>query len=161
MNDFDAKTHVWVTRAIRTEMVRSGITFGELAERLVMVGGDENERNLRNKVARGTFSAALFVQCLAAIGCKTLTIDLLDRLYAGSDPDTPPPSVSRAQRIAVVRAVREALAREPSARGAKPGFKEVIDAVERTNLLAFSIGEASLEDAVRAVRETLDKTPAE
>jgi hypothetical protein len=32
----------------------------------------ESERNIANKIARGSFTAVFFVQCLAAIGCHTV-----------------------------------------------------------------------------------------
>lgn len=35
---------------------------------------DENERNMRNKIARGTFSAAFFLNCLMAMGCYSLEL---------------------------------------------------------------------------------------
>lgn len=35
---------------------------------------DENERNMRNKIARGTFSAAFFLMCITALDCKSLDI---------------------------------------------------------------------------------------
>jgi hypothetical protein len=45
-----------------------------LAERLATVGVRDNAVNLRNKVARGTFSAVFLVQCLRAIGVRTLRL---------------------------------------------------------------------------------------
>jgi hypothetical protein len=69
----------WAKRALRAEMAKQGLTYAMLAERLLLVGVVEEERNLRNKVARATFSAGFFVQCLAAMDCKTLPIDLLER----------------------------------------------------------------------------------
>ncbi|HET7084143.1 MAG TPA: DUF6471 domain-containing protein [Rhizomicrobium sp.] len=158
MADFESRTHEWVTRAIRAEMVRRGITFGELAEQIVLVGGDENERNLRNKIARGTFSAALFAQCLAAMGCKNLTIDLLDQLYAGTDDVDVQAGATRAERIQVLRAVREAINRDTPAKGDSPGLKEVIEALDATDITPFTSGAVSLEEIVKRVRQTLEKT---
>jgi hypothetical protein len=37
-------------------------------------GVEDNEHNLRNKVARGSFSATFFLQCLAAMDCQQLDI---------------------------------------------------------------------------------------
>jgi hypothetical protein len=155
MPDFDDMTHQWVTRAIRAEMVKRGITFGELAERLVLVGGDENERNLRNKIARGTFSAALFVQCMAAMGCKTLNIDLLDRLYAGSDEVVirPPAAVV----TEVVRATRLAIEQDAKPGSKRPNLFEVMKAVEATDLSHFQEGAMQLAEVVKMVRATLAK----
>jgi hypothetical protein len=32
----------------------------------------DNERNISNKLSRGTFGAVFFVQCLKAIGCRNI-----------------------------------------------------------------------------------------
>jgi hypothetical protein len=61
-----------VKRLLRAEMARRGITYGELAERLAAVGVRDTAVNLRNKVARGRFSAVFLVQCLRAIGARAL-----------------------------------------------------------------------------------------
>lgn len=61
-------------------MVKRGISYAELTERLKLMGIEENERNLRNKVARGTFSAAFLGECLAALGVRYLEIDVIDAL---------------------------------------------------------------------------------
>ena len=66
----------WVRGTIRAIMVKRRITYADLVERLKGVGVEENERNLRNKVARGTFSAVFFVQCLEALGLETLLLDM-------------------------------------------------------------------------------------
>ncbi|WP_425339691.1 DUF6471 domain-containing protein [Mesorhizobium opportunistum] len=39
------------------------------------IGVEEKEVNIRNKLARGKFSAALLLQCLKAIGSPTLHLD--------------------------------------------------------------------------------------
>jgi hypothetical protein len=57
---------------LRGEMARRGVTYAQLAERLAALGVDDNERNLRNKVSRGKFTAGFLLQCLTAIGCTTL-----------------------------------------------------------------------------------------
>ncbi|MGQ7792781.1 DUF6471 domain-containing protein [Faunimonas sp. B44] len=60
---------------IRGEMARRGVTYAQLAEKLHAIGVDENERNLRNKVSRGKFTAGFLLQCLAAIGSRELRLD--------------------------------------------------------------------------------------
>lgn len=59
---------------LRAEMTRRGITYDGLAERLAGVGVKDSAVNIRNKVARGGFSAAFFVQCLVAIGCQSVRL---------------------------------------------------------------------------------------
>ena len=60
---------------LRTEMIRRGFNYERLAERLAEMGVKETAVNLRNKVARGGFSATFFVRCLKAMGVKELRLD--------------------------------------------------------------------------------------
>ena len=64
-----------VKRLLRAEMTRRGITYEELAQRLASVGVRDTAVNLRNKVARGRFSAVLLLQCLRAIGVRALRLN--------------------------------------------------------------------------------------
>lgn len=57
---------------LKGELARRDLTYAGLAEKLSTIGIDENERNLANKIGRGTFTAIFFVQCMEAIGCKTI-----------------------------------------------------------------------------------------
>lgn len=59
---------------LRAEMARRNITYDELAKRLTEMGTPVTSVNIRNKVARGGFSATFFVQCLVATGCKTIAL---------------------------------------------------------------------------------------
>jgi hypothetical protein len=61
-------------RLLRAEMTRRGVTYEDLAERLAAIGVKDTAVNLRNKVARGRFSAVFLVQCLDAIGARTLKL---------------------------------------------------------------------------------------
>lgn len=61
----------WETRAknlLKAELKRKGITYAQLAEALKGLDIHETERNLNNKISRGGFTAAFFLQCLSAIG---------------------------------------------------------------------------------------------
>jgi hypothetical protein len=64
-----------VKRLLRVEMARRGITYQELADRLAAIGVQDTAVNLRNKVARGRFSAVFLVQCLRAIGARALRLN--------------------------------------------------------------------------------------
>lgn len=64
----DEEARTWVKNTLRSEMAKRGMTYRDLAEALAKMGLPEEEKNLRNKVARGTFTAAFFMQCLRAIG---------------------------------------------------------------------------------------------
>ena len=59
---------------LKAELKRRGVTYAQLAEKLATVGVTENERNIRNKVARGSFTAVFFVQCLLAIGAQRVEL---------------------------------------------------------------------------------------
>lgn len=63
-----------VKGTLRAEMTRRSITYDQLAERLAEFGVKDTPVNLRNKVARGGFSAVFFVQCLKAIGVQDVRI---------------------------------------------------------------------------------------
>jgi len=61
----------WEAKArgiIRGEMARQNVTYAQLVEKLAVIGVKEDERNLRNKVSRGKFTAAFMLQALAALG---------------------------------------------------------------------------------------------
>lgn len=57
---------------LKAELKRKGVTYAGLVERLNAMGIDEKEVNVRNKLSRGKFTAAFFLQCLSAIGSQQL-----------------------------------------------------------------------------------------
>lgn len=57
---------------LKAELKRRNLSYGDLAERLRTIGVKDNERNIANKIARGSFTAVFFVQCMEAIGCRTI-----------------------------------------------------------------------------------------
>lgn len=59
---------------LKAELKRRGIGYRELSEKLAAIGLQETERNLANKISRGGFSGAFFLQCLEAIGVTTLSL---------------------------------------------------------------------------------------
>lgn len=67
----------WVNQVkgiLRAEMSRRAVTYEQLAEKLADLGVKDSAVNIRNKVARGGFSAVFFVQCLEAIGVREIRI---------------------------------------------------------------------------------------
>jgi hypothetical protein len=73
-----AKTKDWeaqVKGLLKAELKRRNVSYAGLAEKLATIGIKDNERNIANKIARGSFTAVFFVQCLEAIGCKTLHLN--------------------------------------------------------------------------------------
>lgn len=65
----------WLVGLIRAHMAQHGLSYADLQQRLAAVGVEENERNLRNKVMRGTFSAAFWIQCLVALGVRNIQLE--------------------------------------------------------------------------------------
>ena len=67
----------WETRVkamLKAELKRKGVTYAELVERLAAIGVVDSEPNIRNKLARGKFTAVFFLQCLEAIGTSSLRL---------------------------------------------------------------------------------------
>lgn len=58
----------------KTEMKKRGLTYATLVDVLGRNGIEENERNLRNKISKGAFSAAFFFQCMLAMRVQHLDI---------------------------------------------------------------------------------------
>lgn len=70
LTDYEAKAK----RLLRAEMARHGMTYAQLVSKLAEIGVAEDERNLRNKVARGKFTAAFMLQCLTAVGASKIEL---------------------------------------------------------------------------------------
>jgi hypothetical protein len=64
-----------VKAILKAELTRRNISYRDLAGRLQAIGIKDTERNISNKISRGTFTAAFFVQCLDAIGCNTIHLN--------------------------------------------------------------------------------------
>lgn len=60
---------------LKAELKKRNVTYAGLVDKLRTIGVDESEPNIRNKLARGKFTAVFLVQCLAAIGCSSLRLE--------------------------------------------------------------------------------------
>ena len=60
---------------LKSELKRRGITYAQLAEKLKERGAQESERNLANKISRGSFTAAFFMMCMDAIGVRQVSLE--------------------------------------------------------------------------------------
>lgn len=60
---------------LRSEMARKGVSYADLVEALANEGVKETVVNLRNKVSRGSFTAAFLFQCLSAMRVTTIHLD--------------------------------------------------------------------------------------
>ena len=60
---------------LKAEIKRRNMTYEQVSARLAEMGIHETPTNLRTKISRGGFSAVFFVQCLRAVGVKSLALD--------------------------------------------------------------------------------------
>lgn len=71
-------SHDWAKQVkgiLKSELKRRHVGYKELAEKLAEHGIEDSERNIANKIARGSFTAVFFIQCLVAIGCHTVRLN--------------------------------------------------------------------------------------
>ena len=68
--DFDKEAASLLKAALK----RKNVKYKELVERLRLLGIEEKEVNVRNKLSRGKFSASFMLACLEAIGVKDLRL---------------------------------------------------------------------------------------
>ncbi len=59
-------------RLLKAQLASQGVSQKELSERLGAIGIKESPANIANKLSRGGFSAAFLLQCMVAIGVKSL-----------------------------------------------------------------------------------------
>jgi hypothetical protein len=70
MTDVDWQARV--KGLLKAELKRRQLSYADLAAKLADIGVEDNERNISNKLTRGSFTAVFFFQCMEAIGCKTV-----------------------------------------------------------------------------------------
>jgi hypothetical protein len=59
---------------LKAEIARRHLTYADIVTKLDAMGIKETDVNIRNKISRGGFSAAFFVQVLVAIGAHTVRL---------------------------------------------------------------------------------------
>lgn len=67
----------WETKAkglLKGELKRRNVSYNQLVEKLAAIGVVDSEPNIRNKLARGKFTAVFLLQCLEAIGASSLRL---------------------------------------------------------------------------------------
>jgi len=68
---------VWEAKVkglLKAELKRRNVTYAQLVEKLAAIGVVDSEPNIRNKLARGKFTAVFLIQCLEAIGSDTIRL---------------------------------------------------------------------------------------
>lgn len=63
-----------VKAMLKAELKRKGVTYAGLVGKLADIGVMDSEPNIRNKLARGKFTAVFMLQCLEAIGTQSLRL---------------------------------------------------------------------------------------
>ena len=66
--------HALVKGMLKAEIKRRNLTYDQLSAKLADIGVRETTDNLRVKISRGGFSAVFSVQCLTAIGCRSVSL---------------------------------------------------------------------------------------
>lgn len=61
------KWNAEASRILKARLVRDGVSYADLAHRLRARGADETQASIANKLSRGTFSFAFYLQCVAAL----------------------------------------------------------------------------------------------
>lgn len=59
---------------LKGELKRRAISYNQLVDKLAAIGVTETEPNIRNKLARGKFTAVFLLQCMEAIGASSLRL---------------------------------------------------------------------------------------
>lgn len=59
---------------LKAELKRRNVGYRELAEKLTAMGIQETEANIKNKISRGGFTAVFLIQCLVAVGVRSLAL---------------------------------------------------------------------------------------
>jgi hypothetical protein len=64
-----------VSRILKAELAKRAIDYPALVLKLHTIDVNISVEDLRGRMSRGTFSAALFIQCLRATGVTNLPLD--------------------------------------------------------------------------------------
>lgn len=70
----DAGWEAEAKRVLKAELARHGVSYKVLAVRLQSMGVADNEKAIANRISRGKFSFAFFLQCMAALGTREVTL---------------------------------------------------------------------------------------
>ena len=59
---------------LKAELARRGVTYVSLVEKLKEVGVEETAGAIANKISRGRFPMAFFLQCMHVIGATDVSV---------------------------------------------------------------------------------------
>ena len=61
-------------RLLREQLTQAGLDYADLASRLALRGTHLTAKALTNKINRGTFSLAFFLECMQALNVETVSL---------------------------------------------------------------------------------------
>ena len=67
----------WETRAkglLKAEIKKRNLSYKQVCDLMAEMGVNETERNFRNKIGRGKFTAVFMLQVMEAIGSQNLAL---------------------------------------------------------------------------------------
>ena len=70
----DTEWEAKVKGLLKAELKRRNVTYAQLVEKLASIGVVDSEPNIRNKLARGKFTAVFLIQCMEAIGADSIRL---------------------------------------------------------------------------------------
>ena len=70
----DREWEALVKGLLKAELKKRNVTYAQLVGKLADIGVMDSEPNIRNKLARGKFTAVFLIQCLEAIGASSLRL---------------------------------------------------------------------------------------
>lgn len=70
----DTEWEAKVKGLLKAELKRQNVPYAQLVEKLAAIGVVDTEPNIRNKIARGKFTAVFLIQCLESIGVSSLRL---------------------------------------------------------------------------------------
>ena len=71
----DKEWKAYIKDILKSELKKRKVTYPMLVEKLNELAVKETLFSIKNKISRGTFNTVFFIQCLKAIGCKSVRID--------------------------------------------------------------------------------------
>lgn len=66
--------NIRASNLLKAELQRAGVGYAELCNRLEKIGVHESYKGVANKINRGTFSFAFFMQCMKVLDVKEIRL---------------------------------------------------------------------------------------
>lgn len=78
--------NVRAKRLLKSELIKRGVSNAELVMLLDNMGVHETKAGIDSKISRGSFSACFLIQCLTAIGCHKIDIEIFENTLMAAEP---------------------------------------------------------------------------